>query len=311
MQSIRASYPKYQQQCLDSYACFIHTSDPRSIFDVTIEERESLWETLYQSRGFGKWLSNFWDVNIDEKANALASDFFARKIRERVYNPTTAETLIPKCHGFGTRRVPLENGYYETYNQENVTLKDIKKDPIRRITRDGVQTQDQHLKFDVIIYATGFDAVTGSFMAIDFRGVNNLQLNQLWADDPSTFLGMFVHGFPNMLMVMGPHQVFGNIPRSIEFAVDWISNFIDFCVSQGIVYADASDEATTGWMAHLATAAPAMLMDEVDSWLTSTNANVNQRRKRRVLRYRGAAPEYRRRAQEVANSMYQGLVLEG
>lgn len=310
MQEIRANYPIYRQRCLDSHVNFIHAADLRSVFDVTVEERERRWEDLYQSRGFGKWLSNFIDVHIDREANALTSDYFTRKIKERVHDPETARNLIPTCHGFGTKRVPLETSYFEVFNQQNVVLKDVKADPIQRITPTGIQTRDEHLGFDMIIYATGFDAITGSFSPIDFRGLNGIRLNDCWANGPSTFLGIFVHGFPNMFMMLGPHQVFGNIPRSIEFAVERISDFIQFCMKRGISYAEASDEATASWMAHLAAVSPSMLMDDVDSWLTGVNTNVGQKRTRRVMKYGGSAPDYRRKAQEVADGMYQELTLE-
>src|SRR6202000_1372481 len=134
------------------------------------------------------------------KANALLSDFVARKIRQRVKDPAVAEKLIPTNHGFGTPRVPLETRYLEVYNQPNVRLVDIKETPIERITPAGLDTTAEQFDFDIIIYATGFDAITGSFDRIDFRGTNGLRLKDKWADGPQTYLGVLVEGFPNMLM---------------------------------------------------------------------------------------------------------------
>ena len=141
---------------------------------MTPEEREAFWEKLYAEPGFGIWQGNFRDILTDREANALISDFIARKIRQRVKDPAVAEKLIPKNHGFGTRRVPLETHYYEVYNQPNVKLVDINETPIERITPAGIKTSDAEYEFDIIIYATGFDAITGSFDRIDIRGIDGL-----------------------------------------------------------------------------------------------------------------------------------------
>ena len=191
---------------------------------MTQEEREAFWEKLYGEPGFGIWQGNFRDILVDREANALISDFVARKIRQRVKDPAVAEKLIPKNHGFGTRRVPLETRYYEVYNQPNVKLVDINETPIERITPDRHQDQRcREYEFDIIIYATGFDAITGSFDRIDIRGVDGCPLKDKWKDGPQTYLGILVEGFPNMLMVMGPHAGLGNFPRAAEYSVDWVT----------------------------------------------------------------------------------------
>jgi cation diffusion facilitator CzcD-associated flavoprotein CzcO len=162
MAKIRANYPEMFKRCRETFACFIHTLDPRGTFEVSDEEREATYERLYATPGFGIWQGNFRDMLTDRKANALISDFVARKIRQRVKDPAVADKLIPKNHGFGTRRVPLETKYYEVYNQDNVTLVDILETPIERITPTGVKTSAAAYEFDLIVYATGFDAITGS-----------------------------------------------------------------------------------------------------------------------------------------------------
>ena len=164
------NYPEIFARCQETYGCFIHATDPRSALEVTPEEREAFWEKLYGEPGFGIWMGNFRDILVDREANALISDFVARKIRQRVKDPAVAEKLIPKNHGFGTRRVPLESGYYEVYNQPNVKLVDINETPIERITPAGIKTSDAEYEFDIIIYATGFDAITGAFDRIDISG---------------------------------------------------------------------------------------------------------------------------------------------
>ncbi len=212
MRRIRANYTEIFARCQQTYGCFIHATDPRATHEVTQEEREAFWEKLYSEPGFGIWMGNFRDILVDREANALISDFLARKIRQRVKDPAVAETLIPKNHGFGTRRVPLESGYFEVYNQPNVKLVDINEMPIERIIPTGIKTSNAEYEFDVIIYATGFDAITGSFDRIDIRGVDEVSLKNKWKDGPQTFLGILVDDFPNMLMVMGPHAGLGNFP---------------------------------------------------------------------------------------------------
>ena len=177
---IKAGYPEMFARCQETFACFIHTPDPRGAFEVSDEEREANYEKLYGERGFGIWVGNFNDILTDRKANATISDFVARKIRQRVKNQAVAEKLIPKNHGFGTRRLPLETFYYEVYNQDNVELVDIKETPIERITPKGIKTSENEYEFDIIIYATGFDAITGSFDKIDFRGAGGARLKDKW-----------------------------------------------------------------------------------------------------------------------------------
>ena len=167
MKEIKESYPEMFDRCKQTQAGFLHTMDPRGTFEVSEEERYTFWEELYAGRGFGIWHGNFRDIMKDPEANRVFSDFLANKIRERVQDPSVAEMLIPQHEGFGSKRVPLETGYYEAYNQENVKLVDISKTPITRITENGVLTSDKEFEFDYIIYATGFDATTGSFDRID------------------------------------------------------------------------------------------------------------------------------------------------
>ena len=170
MQNIRDRYPQIIERCKETPGCYIHSTDPRKTLETSPQDRQEFWEKLYASPGFGIWQGNFDDMLVDREANDLASEFIANKIRERVKDPITAEKLIPKNHGFGTRRVPLETHYYEVYNQDNVELVDINDTPIRQVTANGIQTSDQERHFDIIIYATGFDAITGTFERIDIEG---------------------------------------------------------------------------------------------------------------------------------------------
>ena len=221
------------RSCRETPSCYVHGPDPRRALDVTPEEREAFWEKLYRTPGFGQWQGNFSDVLTDRAANALASDFAARKIRARVKDPAIAEKLIPKNHGFGTRRIPLETGYYEVYNQPNVELVDINETPIERVTPQGIRTSDRERAFDVIIYATGFDSITGAFDRIDIRGADGVALKEVWRDGPQTYLGVFAAGFPNLLMAMGPHAGLSNYTRTAEYSVEWVASVIRFATEIG------------------------------------------------------------------------------
>ena len=276
---------------------------------MTPEEREAFFEKLYAEPGFGIWQGNFRDMLTDRAANAAITEFVARKIRERVKDPAVAEKLIPKNHGFGTRRVPLETRYYEVYNQPNVRLVDITETPIERITPEGIKTTDAEHAFDIIVYATGFDAITGSFDRIDIRGVGGRRLKDAWKGGPQTFLGVQVEGFPNMFMLMGPHTALGNIPRSIEYNVDWVTGLIRHMRERNLTRADARPEAVADWTDHVKAVGTGLLSNEINSWFTGVNTNVEGKQTRTVARYSGSAPAYRARCDEVAAKGYQELAL--
>jgi cation diffusion facilitator CzcD-associated flavoprotein CzcO len=309
MRHIRANYPDIFARCQETYGCFIHATHPRSVFEVTPEEREAFWEKLYGEPGFGIWMGNFRDILVDRQANALISDFIARKIRRRVKDPVVADKLIPKNHGFGTRRVPLESGYYEVYNQPNVTLVDINETPIERITPAGIKTSAAEYEFKTIIYATGFDAITGSFDRIDIRGVDGVPLKEKWQDGPQTFLGILVDGFPNMLMVMGPHAGLGNFPRAAEYSADWVTNLIRFAHERGLTQVEATAAGAAAWTDHVIAASEGLLFTEVDSWMTGINRNVDGKQVRRIMRYSGGHPAFRERCEAVAAGGYRELSL--
>jgi cation diffusion facilitator CzcD-associated flavoprotein CzcO len=309
MARLRAGYPEMFKRCEETFACFLHTPDPRGTFEVSEEEREAFWEKRYAEPGFGIWQGNFRDILTDRKANALLSDFVARKIRQRVKDQRVAEKLIPKNHGFGTRRVPLETRYYEVYNQDNVTLVDLLETPIERITPSGIRTSDAEYEFDIIIYATGFDAITGSFDRIDIRGVDGERLKERWAHGPETYLGVMVNGFPNMLMLMGPHMALGNIPRSIEYNVDWVTKLLAHARDNGLTRLEATRDGVNTWTDHVKALGVGLLSNEVDSWMTGVNRNVEGKQVRIINRYSGSAPAYRARCDEVAANGYRELAV--
>ncbi len=263
---IKAGYPAMFELLRRTPGCYIHDVDPRGTFEVTAEERERYWEKLYREPGFGIWMANFRDVLTDPEANALFSAFVARKIRERVKDPAVAEALIPKCHGFGTRRVPQETGYYEAYNLPHVRLVDTRKEPIERITETGIKTSAADYPFDIIIYATGFDAITGAFDRIEFRGAGGQRLTDHWASGPRTYLGLMSAGFPNMFTIVGPHNASTrcNIPRCIEQNVDWVTDLMRYASERRITWIEATPEAEADWSRHIEELAAGMLYTHVE-----------------------------------------------
>ena len=309
MRDIRSRYPAIFARCNDTPGCFIHAPDPRATDEVMPEEREAFWEKLYAEPGFGIWQGNFRDILTDREANKLISEFVAKKIRQRVKDPAVAEKLIPKNHGFGTRRVPLESGYFEVYNQPNVKLVDINDTPIESITSAGLRTSEREYEFDTIIYATGFDAITGSYDRIDICGIDGQRLKDKWKDGPQTYLGVLVEGFPNLLMVMGPHAGLGNFPRAAEYSVEWATDLIRFAHDRGVTRIEATAAGVAEWTAHVLASGEGLLMNEIDSWMTGVNRNVEGKHIRKIMRYSGGHPAFREHCDAVANDSYRKLAL--
>ena len=308
---IKETYPEIFATCRDSFGCFIHEPDPRNALDVSAEVREALYEKLYGEPGFGIWMGNFRDILIDEAANATITEFMRRKIRERVKDPELADKLTPRDHGFGTRRLPLESGYYEVFNQDNVHLVDVRETPIERITATGVGTSSAEYPFDMIIYATGFDAITGAFDRIDIRGVGGQRLKDKWTDGPSTYLGLQTAGFPNLITLVGPHSAttFCNMPRCIEQNVDWVTDLVRYMRDKGFERVVPTMEAEETWTARVHETAQRFLFSGVDSWMTGVNKNLPKKQSRSVLVYAGGAPKYRELCDEVAANGYEGFEL--
>jgi cation diffusion facilitator CzcD-associated flavoprotein CzcO len=306
---IKASYDEIFERCSQTPGGFIHGPVRTKLSEVPVEERLAFWEELYASPGFGIWLGNYRDVLMDEEANAEFTAFIAGKIRARVHDPATAEKLIPKDHGFGTRRVPLETNYYEAYNRANVALVDLNETPIERITPKGVLTSEREYPVDVIVYATGFDAVTGAFDKIDFTGVGGLTLRDKWVDSPVTYLGVQSHGFPNLIMLAGPQagSVSTNFPRGIEAAVDWATALIAHLRDHGYTRVEPTPEAEEAWVCHVKDMYGMVLLSKAKSWFTGFNSNVEGHDRMRYLIYNGGAPRYRKRLAEVAANGYEGF----
>jgi cation diffusion facilitator CzcD-associated flavoprotein CzcO len=305
---IKASYDQIFATCAASTGSFLHTADPRLALEVSAEEREAFWEKQYYAPGFGIWLGNFADIGTNAQANALASDYMRRKIRERVKDPLIAEKLIPRNHGFGTRRVPMESGYYEVYNQDNVELIDINEEPIVRIIPGGIETSRRTLDFDTIIYATGFDAVRGSFDRIRIEGARGQLLKDAWSDGPTTLLGLQTPGFPNLFTIVGPHNAAGfcNIPRCIEQNVDWVTEFMIYARERGTTRIEATLPAAEEWTRHVYEMVDLTLFATTDSWFMGVNQNTPEK-KRTFLAYAGGSPRYRKKCDAIAAAGYLGF----
>lgn len=316
------NYDSIFEKCYKSPSGFLHQADPRKAEDLSEDERQAHWEKIYAEPGFSKWLGVFSDTYTSPSANDAYSQFIADKIRSRVDDPETAESLIPKDHGFGMRRIPLESGYFEVYNLSHVHLVDLKKTPIDVVTPIGLNTTDGKThELDVLICATGFDAITGAYRAIDWRGKDGRTLvgisgtpegdRSIWRDHrPHTYLGMTVPSLPNVLTVMGPHQPVGNAARNIEHSVEVAVGILDHCKANGYTYLEAKEDAADEWTQHVVDCAKGSLINDIDSWMTGVNRNVKGKTKRMVARYSGPVPEYRRRCKESKDNGYPGLVFQ-
>jgi cation diffusion facilitator CzcD-associated flavoprotein CzcO len=313
MAEIRSRFDEIFAKCARTPGGFVHEPDRRGFYEVSAEERRALWDRLYDERGFGIWLQNFREIFTDEEANAEISGYIAERIRQRVKDPEVAEKLIPRDHGFGVQRVPLETNYFEAYNRDNVHLVDISEEPIDRITETGIRTSEQDYDFDIIVYATGFDAITGSFDRIDIRGVGGETLRDKWRDGPSTFLGVLIHGFPNLLMPSGPQSgsASTNYPRGIEIGVNWCTDLLVHMRENGYVRAEATPEAEERWTAHVTKMYSTMLMRKAKSWFTGYNSNVegHEHGKVRYYVYNGGTPKYVKQINDVVAKGYEGLDL--
>jgi cation diffusion facilitator CzcD-associated flavoprotein CzcO len=312
MADIRHRYDEIFSTCARTPGGFEHEPDRRGFWEVSREERLRLWDRLYDEPGFGIWLRNFREIFTDEAANAEFSEYIADRIRRRVKDPKVADKLIPRDHGFGVQRVPLETYYYEAFNRDNVQLVDIGETPLECVTETGLRTSERDYEFDIIVYATGFDAITGAYDHIDFRGVGGETLREKWNDGPSTFLGMLIAGFPNLLMPSGPQSgsASTNYPRGIETGVNWCTNLLKYMWDHGYERAEATPAAEARWTEHVKQMYSMMLMRKAKSWFTGYNSNVpgHEQGRIRYFVYNGGAPKYVSTINKVADSGYEGIV---
>jgi len=302
---IKASYPEIFQKCSETPGSFIHELDPRSALEVSAEERLAQYERLWAEPGFKKWMANFRDILVPGEANESYGEFVRNKIRERVKDPVVAEMLVPKDHPFGSKRLPCESGYYEVYNQDNVLLVDVREAPIERITPKGVKTSDAEYELDVIIYATGYDAVTGSLTRIDIRGEGGQTIEDKFAEGIRTYMGVQSAGFPNLFTVNASGS--GNYTRGAESIVDWVTECISYMREKDYARISANPQAEEAWIEYVAKTAAGTLRMMANSWFIGANI---PGKARVVLTQPDSAPVYRARRVEVAANGYEGFTLQ-
>ncbi len=310
MADIRSRYDTIFANCAATPGGFEHV--PRwGFWDDTPEERRTLWDELYQQPGFAITGANYAEIYFDEKANKELSDYIADRIRARVDDPETAEKLIPRDHGFALQRLPLESGYFEAYNRPHVHLVDVKENPIERVTATGIQTAARHHDLDLIVYATGFDAITGAYDRIRIEGVGGQTLADRWRHSPSTFVGVLSHGFPNVIMVAGPQSVSGstNFPRAIEGSVDVMAELLRQAYANGHTRIEAEAEAEADWVDEVKKYQERLLIRDSKGWFTGYNSNVagHQEGTIRYQAYFGGAPRYNRRVDSLVAEGFPGV----
>lgn len=274
MNRIRANYDEIFEACSKSLGAFEHTFDPRSFYDVTPEERRELWDRLYDGPGFGIQLANFAEILGDVEANKEISAYIADRIRQRVDDPEVAEKLIPKDHGFGVQRVPLETGYFEAYNRDNVELVDVSETPIEQITPSGLRTSTREFDLDVLVYATGWDSFTGAYDRVEITGLGGEKLKDNWAQGPQTCLGMLVHGFPNMAMLGGPQCAAANFPRGSEASVEWLIPLFQHMRDHGHTRFNVTKAAQQEFLDEVKAGFQASPFGQIKGWQTGYNSNV-------------------------------------
>ena len=280
----------------------------RSALDCTDAQREAIYEAAWQ-RGGLQFRASFQDLLQNEQANKTAADFIRKKIRETVTDPVKADLLADIDHPFAAKRPPIDSQYFETFNCGHVDLVNLRATPIERITPKGIKTSEQEFALDTIVFATGFDAMTGSLLKIDIQGSDGLQLKDAWRAGPRNYLGLQVPGFPNMFTITGPGSpsVLCNMPPAIEQHVEWITDCIAHLRAEGFDRIEASDEASDDWVATVNAAANATLLPSAThSWYLGANV---PGKPRVFMPYPGGFLRYRQICAEIVSKGYAGFRL--
>ncbi|NJC73069.1 NAD(P)/FAD-dependent oxidoreductase [Planosporangium thailandense] len=276
-------------------------------YEVPPEQRSARYEEGWRRGGISSLSFAFTDFFTDEEANRQAQDFARAKIRQIVRDPKVAELLCPRHH-IGTKRTCTDIGYFETYNRDNVELVDVRDNPIQEITPTGIRLSVRTIDVDVIVFAIGFDAMTGALTEIAIRGVDGQALQDKWTHGPLTLLGLQTAGFPNLFMITGPGSpsVLSNMVVSIEQHVDWVADCLAYLRDRGVDRIEATVEAEERWMRHVAELAAGTLYPRANSWYVGANI---PGKPRVFMPYVAGCGQYRRECEEIVNSGYTGFVL--
>lgn len=269
---------------------------------------EEALEERWQQGGFRYFLT-FGDILSNEETNERVSEFIRTKLRERLDDPELADKLIPENHPYGAKRPPLDyDGYYETSTRDDVTLVDVTESPIQRFTETGIETADSHREYDIIVLATGFDAITGAFTSIDIRGRNGTTLEGKWAGRPRAYLGFGIDEFPNLFMISGLQNpsVITNQPVVIGQQVEWVTDCMEYLDEHGFEYIEARAASVEAWLEHSNAIAEKTVYTDANSWYKGDNI---PGKPTVFLPYPGGFDNYREKCEEVARNDYEGFEL--
>ncbi len=303
----KAKAKELYERVNSTFAGFDFDADHGAWYDLTPEKRREVLETVWADGSLSMWVGSFTEVLTDEEVGKEVSEFVRDKIRPRIHDPELAERLIPYHYTFGTYRVPLELGYYDAYNRDNVELVDVQKAPIQCFTEKGLKTAAAEYELDAVILATGFDAGTGSLTRMGITGRDGASLAELWHQDIRSTLGLQVHGFPNLFTVAGPlapSTAFCNMTTCLAQQVDWVTDCIAWMLEHDRHTIEPTREKQDEWVQHHDETAEETLMLRTNSWYTGANI---EGKPRRLLSYIGGAAEYRQICDEVKQSGYQGF----
>lgn len=293
-----------------SNAGFQYRFDRRSCLEVSDEERERFFQALFDRGGFNFWVGTFYDVWTNPKADALQYDFWRRTVLKRIKDPKIAEKLAPKKQmcTFCSKRPSLEQSYYEVFNQDNVRLVDVNEEPIQEFTETGIKTAARELEFDVVVLATGFDAVTGGLTQINITGINGVSLKDKWKQGVNTYLGVCTTWFPNMYFMYGPQgpTAFSNGPTCAQIQADWITDAIIYCKRNNLKYMYAALEAEVAWRYHVNQLQDlTLLKGSKSSWYVGSNV---PGKTVEALMYLGGIPKYLEEIGVEADSSYKNFI---